>query len=101
MCTGKAKSPGISAEMPGPRHRLLVFFLFIFHRDQGVFSGEVDSALAVDVGNLDQDLVVYVDDILDLFDALVSSLEICTRPSLPGAISTKAPKFIRRVTLPL
>ena len=32
---------------------------------------------------------------------LVSSLEICTRPSLPGAISTKAPKFIRRVTLPL
>ena len=32
---------------------------------------------------------------------LVSSLEMWTRPSLPGAISTKAPKFIRRVTLPL
>ena len=98
---GKSKQPRHFCRNAGTRHRLLVFFLFIFHRDQGVFSGEVDSALAIDVGNLDQDLIVYVDDILDLSTRLVSSLEICTRPSLPGAISTKAPKFIRRVTLPL
>ncbi|SMG62304.1 hypothetical protein BMETH_104_0 [methanotrophic bacterial endosymbiont of Bathymodiolus sp.] len=26
--------------------------------------------------------------------------EICTRPSLPGRIVTKAPKSIRRATLP-
>ena len=32
---------------------------------------------------------------------LTSRREICTKPSLPGAISTNAPKSMRRVTLPL
>ena len=98
---GKSKKPRHFCRNAGTRHRLLVFFLFIFHRDQGVFSGEVDSALAVDVGNLDQDLVVYVDDILDLFDALGVQLGDMYQALFAGAISTKAPKFIRRVTLPL
>ena len=66
----KSKKPQHFFRNAGARHRLLVFFLFIFHRNQGVFSGEVDSALAIDIGNLDQNLIVYINDILDLFDAL-------------------------------
>ena len=42
---------------------LLVFLLFIFHCNQGILAGKVDSALAVDVSYLDQNLVINIDDI--------------------------------------
>jgi hypothetical protein len=35
-----------------------------------------------------------------ILDALVAICEMCTRPSLPGRILTKAPKSTMRATLP-
>lgn len=72
-----------------------------FQRQNGIAAAQVDTALLVDVGHLDHDGIAHGYHILHALHTLGVQLEMCTRPSLPGAISTKAPKFIRRVTLPL
>ena len=69
--------------------------------DKSVSAGEVESALVVYLANLDYDLVADSNDILNTVNVLDIKWLMWTRPSLPGAISTNAPKSIRRVTTPL
>ena len=83
------------------RSALLLLCLLGFESQNGVAAAQVDAALLVDVRHLDDDGITHSNNIFTRSTRLVSSLEMWTRPSLPGAISTKAPKFIRRVTLPL
>ena len=63
-------------------------------------SGAASSEAASAAAKLDKIKVAVPNDTTNEARAL-TLLEMWTRPSLPGAISTKAPKFIRRVTLPL
>ena len=72
-----------------------------FDLDEGVLAGEVPAALLVDLHELDPHHVAHLAGVLHLLDALVGQLGDMHQTILPGAISTKAPKFIRRVTRPL
>ena len=84
---------------------LLLLFSLLFgplHLLQRVLAGEVDAALAVDFGDLDHHHVAHVDHVLHLLHPLFVQLGDVDQPLFAGgAISTKAPKFISRVTTPL
>ena len=81
---------------------LLLLCLLGFESQDGVAAAQVDAALLVDVRHLDDDGITHSDNIFHApADTLVSSLEMWDEaPPARKAISTKAPKFIRRVTCP-
>ena len=80
---------------------LLLLCLLGFESQNGVAAAQVDAALLVDVRHLDDDGITHSNNIFHPLDTLGVQLGDVDEASLPGAISTKAPKFIRRVTLPL
>jgi hypothetical protein len=67
----------------------------------GLLAGENNAAILVDLDDLDHDLVTDVGDLLNPVDGVVGELRDGARPSFPGRISTKAPEFMMRTTLPL
>jgi hypothetical protein len=68
---------------------------------RGGLRSQADLAVAIDAEDLHLDLVALLEDVLDALDAMWASSEMCSRPSMFGRISTKAPKSTMRLTVPL
>ena len=66
-----------------------------------LFAAQADLALPVDLQNFDHHFVALFEHVGDFAHALGASCEICTKPSVPGRISTKAPNSTILRTVPL
>ena len=65
------------------------------------FAGQVHASLSVDFNELNNNFITHVYHVFHFFHPFLGELRNVDQAFRPGMNSTKAPKFIRRVTLPV
>jgi len=68
---------------------------------QHSLAGKAYFPVFVDCSDHHCEFITHMREIFHLFTRSLSSCEMCTMPSMPGRISTKAPKSAVRTTLPV